>query len=163
MANTRSGSGKPLYIVHENLRKDLGAPVGIIVTSRQELKKELIQGNFLVSVGDVVTLDILEAGLVPDLSIVDYMTKRMPMAEVKLKFSRFEQPEICVINPPGQITQELWDAIEDGYRNPRNLRIVVDGEEDLAALACIALAPEYTTVIYGIPNRGRPSTMWMTN
>jgi uncharacterized protein (UPF0218 family) len=154
MANTRSGSGKPLFIVQDDLRKHLATPVGILVTSRDDLKKEIIQGNYLVSIGDVVTLDILEAGLVPDLSIVDYMTKRIPMSEVKQKFSRFPQPEIKVINPPGQITQELWNAIEDGYRNPRKLRIIVEGEEDLAALVCIALAPDNTTVIYGIPNRG---------
>lgn len=154
MANSHSGSGKPLFIVQENMRKDLGTPVGILVTSRSELKEEIIKGNFLVSIGDVVTLDILEAGLVPDLSIIDYMTKRMPMSEVKQRFSRFPQPEVKVINPPGQITSELWEAIEDGYRNSRNLRIVVEGEEDLAALACIALAPDNTTVIYGIPNRG---------
>ena len=36
----------------------------------------------------------------------------------------------------------------------QNLRIIVDGEEDMAALACIFLAPPGTTVIYGIPNRG---------
>ena len=154
MANTRSGSGKPLYIVHENMRKDLGAPVGTLVTSKIELKNEIVQGNFLVSIGDVVTLDLLEIGLIPDISIIDYMTKRMPMSEVKQKFSRFPQSEIRVVNPPGQITRDLWEAIEGGYRNPRKLRIVVEGEEDLAAIACIALAPDNTTVIYGIPNRG---------
>jgi uncharacterized protein (UPF0218 family) len=154
MANTRSESGKPLFIVQENMRNDLGESIGILITSRQELKKEIIEGNILVSVGDVVTLDLLEAGLVPDLSIIDYMTKRMPMSEVKQKFSRFPQLEINVINPPGQITRELWDAVEDAYRNPRNLRIVIEGEEDLAALVCIALAPDNTTIIYGIPNRG---------
>jgi uncharacterized protein (UPF0218 family) len=154
MENTRSESGKPLFIIQENMRNDLGAQLGILVTSRDDLKKEIIQENILVSIGDVVTLDLLEAGFVPDISIIDYMTKRMPMSEVKQKFSRFPQPEIKVSNPAGQITHELWNAIEDGYSNPRKLRIVVEGEEDLAALVCIALAPDNTTVIYGIPNRG---------
>lgn len=154
MASSPSGSVEPLYIMPDELRKELGTPVGKILTTKEELAKEIAGSHFLVTVGDIVTLDILDTGRVPDLSIIDYMTQRMPMEQVKEQFSRFEQPEVVVRNPMSQITRELWDAIEDGYANPRNLRIVVDGEEDMAALACIALAPPGTTVIYGIPNRG---------
>jgi hypothetical protein len=132
----------------------LGANVGILARTVNEIQTNLVKGNLLVTVGDVVTLDILKLGLIPDLSIVDYMTKRMPMSEVKDEFSKYPQQEIFVENPPGVITLGLWKAIEDGYREPRKLRIVVIGEEDLAALACIALAPENTTIIYGIPNMG---------
>jgi Uncharacterized protein conserved in archaea len=32
--------------------------------------------------------------------------------------------------------------------------IIVDGEEDLAALSAIFLAPENTKVIYGMPDEG---------
>jgi len=140
--------------MHDSLRKELGTNVGILATTREETLNHLIDGNIVVSVGDIVTLDLLESGIIPDISIVDYMTKRMPMSEVRERFSKYRQQEIKVHNPPGQITRALWDAIKDGYRNSRKLRIVVSGEEDLAALACIALAPEKTTVIYGIPGRG---------
>lgn len=154
MASSRSGSDKPLYVMPEGLRQRLGAPVGIVLSSIDEIMDEVSSSRFLVTIGDIVTLDILEAGRVPDISIIDYKTKRMEMAQVKNRFSRFHQPEITVQNPMSQITYALWEAIKDGYENPRNLRIIVDGEEDLASLACIALAPPGTTVIYGIPNRG---------
>lgn len=154
MANSPLESDEILYIMSDELRKELGAPVGIILTSKEELTKEIADSKFLVTVGDIVTLDILETGRIPDISIIDYMTQRMPMDQVKEHFSRFKQPEIHVRNPMSQITREMWNAIKDGYANPRNIRIVVDGEEDLASLACIALAPPGTTVIYGIPNRG---------
>ena len=36
----------------------------------------------------------------------------------------------------------------------RQLRIVVEGEEDLASLVCVSLAPDGTNVIYGIPFKG---------
>jgi uncharacterized protein (UPF0218 family) len=52
------------------------------------------------------------------------------------------------------ITEALWNAIKKAFDEPRHIRIVVDGEEDLASLACISLSRENTTVIYGIPNRG---------
>ena len=154
MTSTPSGSAEPLYIMPDELRKELGTPVGKVLTSIKEIASEIANSKILVTVGDIVTLDILETGRIPDISIIDYITQRMPMDQVKERFSRFKQPEITVHNPAGQITREMWDAIKDGYADPRNLRIVVDGEEDMAALACIFLAPPGTTVIYGIPNRG---------
>ena len=154
MGNSRSGSGKPFYIVPENMRTSLAAPVGILATTKEEILKEIAQSEIVVTVGDIVTLGLLESGIEPDISIVDYMTKREFGDELKDRFSRFPQTEITVKNPPGQITAELWNAIEEAFRNLRHLRIIVEGEEDLAALACIALAPDNTTVIYGIPNRG---------
>jgi len=138
----------------DELRAELGAPVGKVLTKIEDLVKETAGTQFLITVGDIVTLDFLEAGKIPDLSIVDYATQRMPMEQVRSRFSKFEQPVIFVINPMSQITAGLWSAIKDGIENPRHLRIVVDGEEDLASLASIALAPPGTTVIYGIPNRG---------
>lgn len=145
---------KKRWVLPEHLRAELSKVVGKLVTSKSEILAEVKASGFVVTVGDVVTLDLLEAGRVPDISIVDYKTKRMPMAVVRKKFDRFEQPVAHVQNPAAEISQELWDAIKDGYQNPRHLRIVVEGEEDLAALACIVLAPENTSVIYGIPNRG---------
>jgi uncharacterized protein (UPF0218 family) len=154
MESSRSGSGKVLYLVPEHLRKELSAPVGIVLTNRADILNEIKHSAFLITVGDVVTLDLLESGIIPDISIVDYMTKRESIKELKNKFSRHPQAEIKVVNPPGVITLDLWNAITDAIANPRQLRIVVEGEEDLAALACIMLAPDNTTVIYGIPNRG---------
>lgn len=154
MGNSRSASGKILFSMGDSLREKLGTNVGILAASREAIAGNLIKGNILVTVGDVVTLDLLEMGVVPDLSIVDYATRRMPMAEVKERFSKHRQPVVQVDNPPARITQGLWDAVADAYANPRNLRIVVIGEEDLAALVCIELAPENTTVIYGIPGIG---------
>jgi len=138
----------------EALREELGVSLGIVLTSKKDLVREIASSRYVVTVGDIVTLDILETGHIPDISIVDYMTKRMPVDQIKERLSRYKQPEIFVQNPAGQITRGMWNAIKDGYENPRHLRIVVDGEEDLASLVCISLAPPGTTVIYGIPNRG---------
>jgi uncharacterized protein (UPF0218 family) len=154
MANSRSGSDRPKgWRLPVELRDTLKETIGLVVVGKA-LEREVMEASFLVTVGDVVTLSVLEMGRIPDISIVDYCTKRMPYDEVRERFEEFKQPEIKVRNPAGEITLELWDAIRDGFDNPRKLRIVVEGEEDLASLACISLAPENTTVIYGIPNRG---------
>ncbi len=135
------------------MRDELKIVVGQIV-SEEDIANELEDSSFIVTVGDVVTLTLLDLGIVPDISIVDYQTQRIPMDEVKDRLAEFDQPEVHVLNPATEITWELWLAIEDGYKNPRKLRIVVDGEEDLAAIPCIVQAPEGATVIYGIPFKG---------
>ena len=132
----------------------MASPVGKIFTDPMDIKKEISGCKILVTVGDVVTLDLLEIGILPDISVIDYMTKRMPLAEVKTRFQKYSQPELTVKNPAGEITASLWAAIKDGYMNPRKLRIIVEGEEDLASLVCITLAPEGAVIIYGIPGKG---------
>ncbi|MFW6121522.1 MAG: DUF359 domain-containing protein, partial [Petrotogales bacterium] len=54
------------------------------------------------------------------------------------------------------ITNELWNAIDSAYKSLEDAPfcIEIDGEEDLAALAAIYLAPPDVTVIYGLPNKG---------
>ncbi|KYK27987.1 MAG: hypothetical protein AYK23_05700 [Candidatus Proteinoplasmatales archaeon SG8-5] len=137
----------------DHLREEMAQAVGKIVTD-DTILDEIEGSTFVVTVGDIVTLTLLKLGRVPDLSIVDYRTQREDDAATKEKLTSFSQPEVTVENPQGVLTEELWLAIKEGFENPRNLRIVVEGEEDLASLACIALAPDNTTVIYGIPNRG---------
>ncbi|MDD4307373.1 MAG: DUF359 domain-containing protein [Thermoplasmata archaeon] len=136
------------------MRNELASPVGLVLTSPSDFKDALVGSTLLICIGDVVTLDLLDIGCVPDISIIDYKTKRMPIAEVKARFKNYPQEEISVRNPAGVITQELWDTILNGFEKPRKLRIVVDGEEDLASLACISLAPLGSMVVYGIPGKG---------
>lgn len=152
MVSTRSGSGRR-WVVPDHLRGEMAQVVGKIV-DEDTILDEIEGRDFVVTVGDIVTLTLLQLGRVPDLSIVDYKTQREDDTAIKQELSGFKQPEVTVKNPQGELTEELWLAIQDGYANPRSLRIVVEGEEDLASLACIALAPYGTTVIYGIPNRG---------
>jgi len=127
--------------------------VGVIVAP-EDILDEIEEADFVVTVGDIVTLTLLELGRIPDLSIVDYQTKRERSSDLKGRFDKFKQETVTVRNNAAEITPELWAAIEDGCNNRRQLRIVVEGEEDLASLACISMAPENTSVIYGIPNRG---------
>ena len=48
----------------------------------------------------------------------------------------------------------MWDAIEKAFNTDGTTRIVVDGEEDLATLPVVAMAPDNTKVLYGQPNEG---------
>jgi pantetheine-phosphate adenylyltransferase len=61
--------------------------------------------------------------------------------------------DMSVNNPPGQITHELSQAIKSCLaQNYQHL--FVDGEEDLASVVLILLAPLQSRVIYGQPHQG---------
>jgi hypothetical protein len=62
--------------------------------------------------------------------------------------------KIEVENPPGSISNQMWKAIESSFSNENNTRITVKGEEDLATLVVISMAPKGAKVIYGMPDRG---------
>ena len=62
---------------------------------------------------------------------------------------------IYVPNPPGRITKELVEGVDDAVKKVikrgQKQIIIVDGEEDLAAVPAILLAPLGAKVIYGQP------------
>lgn len=104
-----------------------------------------------VTVGDTVSETFYRHGVTPALSIFDGRTQR---ADTTAFYSLVEGKEMAkVCNPPGMLTEALFTAIDIKITNLGGL-ILVDGEEDLAVLPCIALAPEGYTVVYGDPGKG---------
>jgi uncharacterized protein (UPF0218 family) len=57
-------------------------------------------------------------------------------------------------NAPATISPALYNAIIEGWAAPATVKIVVEGEEDMAALPAILHSPGGATVIYGIPDTG---------
>lgn len=106
----------------------------------------------IITVGDVVTAKLLENGFDPDLVIVDYATKRSPVEKENVrKIKEYSIPETEVKNPAGQITEDLWESIKEA-ETP--LKIIIEGEEDLATLPSSLLASEGSVVVYGQPDEG---------
>jgi uncharacterized protein (UPF0218 family) len=52
------------------------------------------------------------------------------------------------------ITDELWTAVQTALEDESSVRIEVNGEEDLATIPCVTLAPLNTVIIYGMPEQG---------
>ena len=135
-----------MYSLPEKKRDELRKPIGEVV---KKIEKGEIKGR-IVCVGDMVTITLKREGIEPDIAIVDYMIERK-----KYKGNKFQADKIIKVrNPAGKITRELWNAIATAYAGNKKTLIEVEGEEDLAALPAIYLAPENTTVIYGLPSKG---------
>jgi len=145
-----------MFVLPNNLRDTLKEPLGLLV-NEQELLDRLSNEDYIISVGDLVSFTLLKNGIKPGICIVDYILERKEYdAGMKQHIKAFDAHQIHITNPAGLITDELWNAIELACMNRDDgpFRIEVDGEEDLAALAAIALAPSDATVIYGLPNKG---------
>ena len=145
-----------MRVLPEKLREQLKQPLGDLV-NEQQLIARLHQEPYIVSIGDLVTYTVLKHGFSPRLCIVDYMIKREKYSpEMKEMIAHYGKTQLKVTNPAETLTDDLWDAIEWAFNHPEKgpVRIDVDGEEDLASLAAIYLAPPDATVIYGLPNKG---------
>ena len=139
---------KKLYLLSEELKNELRKPLGDLY-AEQNFEPVDIKGK-IVTVGDIVTKKFLDAGVVPWICIIDGKTRRKKVDfEIKI-----DNHTVNVENPPGEITFQMWKAIENAYTREHGTMIVVKGEEDLAALPAIFLASENTKIIYGMPDEG---------
>jgi hypothetical protein len=160
MASSRSGSddfvfpaNKRLFLP-ESLRGELRELLEPL-TPVEKLTESLSGMRKIVSVGDLCSLTLIEAGIHPDVCIVDFKTKRSPLEErQKANVCAIGKNCVKVANPAATITGELWKAVAGALESGEKTRIEVNGEEDLASLAAISMAPAGTAVIYGIPNMG---------
>ncbi len=150
MEDMRSRSGESpeiLYRMPDEMRKELSEPLGPVLTD----DISLLKGNTVISVGDVCTITLYRRGIMPQLAVLDGKTRRSSILDWKeLKYER----KVQVKNPQSTISRSLWDAIESSLKSREKTLIIVDGEEDLASLPCILMAPEGSYVVYGIPDKG---------
>lgn len=106
----------------------------------------------IITVGDVVSAEFLKGGLNPDMMIIDFAVMRSPAEkETRDIIEKYSVPTIEVKNPAGHVTEELRKEIETA-ETP--VKMVIDGEEDLATVPAILHAPEGSVVAYGQPDEG---------
>ncbi len=134
----------------EGLRDDLKPPLGPVFVDAEPLLAAA--GEPMVAVGDVVTAHLVEAGRPPDLAVVDERTEREPVDDAVA--ASVPEPDASVENPAAAVTSELVAAMREGLAAERPYTLLVDGEEDLAALPAILLVPVGGSVVYGQPGEG---------
>ena len=140
----------PLLRLPEGMRGELKDPLGPV---REDVDRDAIEGR-VVTVGDIVTATFLDAGVTPDVSVVDGRTKREKVDPAVEETWRRVEHSVAVENPAGAVTRELVEALEEGLASDEPTRIDVAGEEDLGTLPAIALADDGDAVVYGQPDEG---------
>lgn len=147
-----------MLILKKEERKVFKKPFGEIYSSLSEIKKTLEKyknnHQLIISIGDATTSNLIKTGITPDIGIIDHRIERKKTK--KDDILSYFHTRLYAGNPPGTITQELWEAITKAYQLDKSgpILIVVDGEEDLAVLPCVLTAPPETVVLYGQPGEG---------
>lgn len=132
-------------ILSETVKKSFKKPLGKLLTNPPKPK-----GQKVITVGDITTQNFLKHGFIPNLAIIDLKTKRQQLFQNIAELGFDHQKPKKVPNPSGMISQELIKAIQ----NTKKSLILVEGEEDLAAIPAVLLNPLGTKVYYGQPNQG---------
>jgi uncharacterized protein (UPF0218 family) len=145
------------YILTSELRLKLKEPFGSLIQGTPDetmakmkilVKKE--KPSRIISVGDVVSLNLHKEGIEPQLTIIDNVSLR----EQAMPQEENAEETVFVDNPQGTITQEAILAIKNAIEEKVHTHIVVKGEEDLLTLVAVLLAPEKAFVVYGQPHCG---------
>ncbi len=145
------------YTLTPRLRVFLKQPFGILIkgTPKETMAnlKDMLQKEKpprIVSVGDVVSQNMHEYGIHPQLTVIDYISLR---DQAMPKQAPVEKT-VYVKNPQGTITEEAIRVIKDALDANAHTHIVVEGEEDLLTLIAVLFAPENSFIIYGQPHLG---------
>jgi len=149
-----------LLLLPDELRSLLKDPLGRLYKGDglecvEAMKGELRTARKVAAIGDMTAFYLLKGSVVPDLLVVDNKTKRMPVSDHVLENLDHESYKtIRVQNPPATLTKELIDLIRESLESDERIKIIVEGEEDLATLPAILYAPLGSIVVYGQPNEG---------
>jgi hypothetical protein len=143
--------GEVVLRLPEALRSEFKEPFGPVYADARALLADA--GRPVVAVGDVVTYHLREAGHEPALAVVDGYTER-ERADEAVREAALDGRAPEVHNPAATLTAELLSAIRAGIEAPDPTTVVVDGEEDLATLPAVLVAPEGASVVYGQPGEG---------
>ena len=139
----------------ESLRKNFQKPFG-------ELLKNIdyplrARNHLVIAVGDIATRNLNARSLGQNISVVDFKVAReKKFANIReLGFTGNENIH-KVDNPPGHITVGLFRKLAEIIKSSMQKRTIlqVNGEEDLAVLPLVLLAPLNTVIYYGQPGKG---------
>ena len=142
----------------EDERGAFKEPMGPVYTDPGELLADA--GEPILAVGDVVTAHLVAAGRQPDVALVDGRTQRGAIDEsVRDKLDdvvgldALDDADRTVSNPPATLTSQLLAALREAV-DAKGTVVLVDGEEDLAAVPAVLVAPDDAAVVYGQPGEG---------
>ncbi|AWR97165.1 DUF359 domain-containing protein [Acidianus sulfidivorans JP7] len=138
------------YILPKSVRNELSRPYGILFSSTIDLINFVTNFKRIIAVGDVVTKNLFDHGIVPFLTIVDGKTKRKKYMTLKAINS------ISITNEAGLIRLSSIKILEKILKSDANNStfIMVDGEEDLLVIPVVIYGRDGDIVVYGQPNAG---------
>jgi GTP-dependent dephospho-CoA kinase len=151
-----------IYRLPDSAREPLKQPFGVLIpdsqVTREAVTSKLVGRNrIIVTVGDRTTERMKDLKVYSNLEIVDNAEKRQSRPQIV--FTGSKERQLSAKNPAGSLTDEALEVVRKSLElvktEPKKaVRIDIDGEEDLIALAILAYFPEHTILLYGQPDQG---------
>lgn len=148
----KMGEGETLVRLPKEMRGDLKEPLGDVVAD--VVRERLRESGRVVAVGDMVTYHLLEAGVTPEVAVVDGKTEREKVDDEVVERWSALPVAARVENEPGTVSHAVVEALRDAMDEGEPSLVEVEGEEDLVALPAVVLADDGDTVLYGQPGEG---------
>lgn len=145
---------KKIYHLPDNLRTTLQQPIGVVVKDLDQIANIIPPLSHLVSIGDIVSIDLQKSGYRPDIIVVDYHTRRHAL-DLGVIQKYFPTTSAKITNLAGTINSKFAEIFLSSITKSESPQIiVVNGEEDLLAIPAILLSPLGSYVVYGQYNIG---------
>lgn len=135
----------------ELLRNSLAKPIDMLFPNTNQVVKNISHALMVITVGDVVFKELKNAGHEADIAVLDLKVEKEYVGNrTNVAF------DSRVINKAGTVSKRLTAVLKKAVRDKLKLNkktyIEVDGEEDLAVIPAILVAPLGTIILYGQPN-----------
>jgi len=144
-------------MLNDKLKAELQKPFGDLC-SHADCADKLRGFVKIVTVGDITTYNVLQAGIEPDVCIIDRVTMRQRVPDNVSRAICVDSRTVYEVdNAAGSISLQLRKAVQSSMQDlarSERVRIVVNGEEDLAVIPAVIEAPLGSAVVYGQPNEG---------
>jgi len=132
----------------------LKKPFGILILDKDATKNNILNhlklAKRIITVGDATTDRIYSFGVVPNVAIIDGKERRS-----KRNYpDAYHAKELRCSNKKGTISADAVNVLRSAMSMAFPVRIMVEGEEDMLALAVFTLASKGTFVLYGQPLEG---------
>lgn len=141
--------------LNEIQRQQLKKPQGPVVDHPADVFNTDTIESPIILVGDSTIERFLQHQWPFHLGIFDKVVERRPATGATLQL----QPKLSAVNPAGTISIEMATAVQYLLKKRpfipnESIYLYVEGEEDLAAIPAVLLAPLGSRVYYGQPNVG---------
>ena len=142
-----------MLVLPEKMREEVRKPFGPVLAGSNAMEACRAGARPIISVGDQCASDLIDAGLAPDIMIIDFKIKRVEISgEMKRKLAPYAKAAFVVLSGAGMISDELEIAVVRALEDGKGA-VLVFGEDDLSSLLVMAHAEE-GTLIYGQPGQG---------
>lgn len=138
--------------IDERVKTELKKPLGRLHADFSGIRR-LSRTRRIASIGDICTLGLLSMGVRPHLAVYDYrfMRRELDSGMVRILELHFRRPK-KYRNPPGTLSGKII-ADAKGLLAAGG-GVLIDGEEDLTALAFILAGGKRDAIVYGQPHEG---------